>query len=115
MSTEAFFEESRQQSQVKSAIVSKYFDGWSKVMIGVQNKSWQRNADNRIAYVDLFAGPGRYSDGTVSTPLLILGKAVKDEELRQRLVTIFNDRDPGRASRVSKVRSLPVRSNAVFC
>lgn len=115
MSTEAFFEESRQQSQVKSAIVSKYFDGWSKVMIGVQNKSWQRNADNRIAYVDLFAGPGRYSDGTVSTPLLILGKAVKDEELRQRLVTIFNDRDPGNAASLRKaIEELPSTENLKY-
>lgn len=93
MTTGAFFEESTQQSQVKSAIVSKYFDGWSKVMLSVQNRSQRHNADKRIAYVDLFAGQGRYSDGTISTPLLVLGKAVQDENLRQRLVTIFNDRD----------------------
>lgn len=115
MSTEAFFEESTQQSQVKSAIVSKYFDGWSKVMIGVQNRSRQRNADNRIAYVDLFAGPGRYSDGTISTPLLILGKAVEDEELRQRLVTMFNDRDPGNAASLRKaIEELPGTENLKY-
>ena len=93
MSTEEFFEESTPQSLVKSAIVSKYFDGWSKVMISVQNRSRRRYADNRIAYVDLFAGPGRYSDGTVSTPLLVLEKAVQNEDLRQRLVTLLNDKD----------------------
>ena len=115
MSTEAFFEESTQQSQVKSAIVSKYFDGWSRVMIGVQNKSRQRNADNRIAYVDLFAGPGRYSDGTISTPLLILGKAVEDEELRQRLVTVFNDRDPGNAASLRiAIEELPGTENLKY-
>lgn len=115
MSTEAFFEESRQQSQVKSTIVSKYFDGWSQVMIGVQNKSRQRIAGNRIAYVDLFAGPGRYSDGTVSTPLLILGKAVEDEELRQRLVTLFNDRDPGNAASLRKaIEEMPGTENLKY-
>ena len=108
MSTEEFFEESTPQSQVKSAIVSKYFDGWSKVMIGVQNRNRRRNADSRIAYVDLFAGPGKYSDGTVSTPLLVLGKAVQDEDLRQRLVTIFNDRDVCNAASLRKaIEELP--------
>ena len=54
MTTEKFFDESKQQSQVKSIIVTKYFDAWSKVMIGTQN-SYHR--ENRISYIDLFAGP----------------------------------------------------------
>ena len=91
MTTKRFFEESKQQSQIKSAIVSKYFGAWAKVMIGVQNKNRQR--DTRIAYIDLFAGPGRYEDGTISTPLLVLKKAIQDTDLRQCLVTIFNDKD----------------------
>ncbi len=108
MTTGAFFEESTQQSQVKTAIVSKYFDGWSKVMLSVQNRSQRHNADKRIAYVDLFAGQGRYSDGTISTPLLVLGKAVQDENLRQRLVTIFNDRDVSNAASLrNAIEELP--------
>ena len=87
-----FFDESREQSQVKSAIVTKYFDAWAHVMIRTQNR-YPQNADNKIAYIDLFAGPGRYSDGTTSTPLLILKKAIQDDAMRQRLVTIFNDKD----------------------
>ncbi len=47
----------------------------------------------RIAYIDLFAGPGRYKDGTKSTPLLILEQAIDDPDLQQLLVTIFNDLD----------------------
>ena len=101
MTNKQFFDESREQSQVKSAIVTKYFSVWARVIIGAQN-SRRQNADNRIAYIDLFAGPGRYSDGTTSTPLLILKKAIEDDNMRQRLVTIFNDKDEKKTKSLSK-------------
>lgn len=85
----SFFDESREQSQVKAAIVSKYFWAWAKVIMTAARKR-----EGRIAYIDLFAGPGRYKDGTKSTPVKVLEKAIEDEELRNSLVTIFNDRDP---------------------
>jgi len=89
VSTDHFFEVSREQSAVKSAIVSKYFWSWARVMMSQA----QRSPDPQIAYLDLFAGPGRYSDGTKSTPLLILEKAIQDEKMCRLLVTIFNDKD----------------------
>lgn len=92
-----FFKESRDQSKVKSAIVSKYFDAWAQVMIGVQDR-YNGQRGSKIAYIDLFAGPGRYEDGTVSTPVLILQKAIGNEKMRQRLVTIFNDKDEANAN-----------------
>ena len=101
MTNKKFFDESREQSQVKSAIVTKYFSVWARVIIGAQNHHRQ-NADNRIAYIDLFAGPGRYSDGTTSTPLLILKTAIEDNDMRQRLVTIFNDKDERNTKSLSK-------------
>ena len=100
MANANFFDESKQQSKVKSAIVLKYFDAWSKIMINTQKKS--PIDEKKIAYIDLFAGPGRYSDGTISTPLLVLKKAIKDKDLRQRLVTIFNDKDESNTSSLSK-------------
>jgi three-Cys-motif partner protein len=87
----AFFNEQKEQSLVKSTIVSKYFDVWSKVIISTQKR--YPNNSQKIAYIDLFAGPGRYKDGTVSTPHMILSKAVEDEDLKSRLVTVFNDKD----------------------
>ncbi|MHB0874453.1 MAG: three-Cys-motif partner protein TcmP [Anaerolineae bacterium] len=92
MADNSFFDESRQPSQVKAAIVAKYFDAWSRVMIGAQKKG-QTDSPGKFAYIDLFAGPGRYKDGTRSTPLLVLEKAIADPDLRQMLVTIFNDKD----------------------
>lgn len=90
MADKHFFDESTEQSKVKTAIVTKYFDAWAKVMIATQRK---HGRSDRIAYVDLFAGPGRYLDGTPSTPLLILQKAIQNPEIGARLVTIFNDKD----------------------
>jgi len=90
-----FFKESKEQSYIKSNIVSKYFEAWAQVIIGTQNRRAKfGHFENRIAYIDLFAGPGRYEDGTKSTPVLVLEKAIKNEEMRNRLVTIFNDKNP---------------------
>ena len=86
---EGFFDEQLEQSKVKTAIVSKYFLAWAKVISGyLKNKS-----DKRIAYIDLFAGPGRYKSGAKSTPIFILEQAIADPTLRENLVTLFNDGD----------------------
>jgi three-Cys-motif partner protein len=88
----SFFEISKEQSRVKTAIVSKYFNAWANVMMGVQDRERGKYGD-KLAYLDLFCGPGRYDDGTNSTPLMILETAIAQEKLRDRLVTIFNDKD----------------------
>ena len=99
-----FFEESKDQSGIKADIVSKYFVAWARVIIAAQ----KRYGGNRIAYIDLFAGPGRYTDGTISTPLLVLERAVEDPDLRERLVTFFNDREEDHVSSLSSaIETLP--------
>jgi three-Cys-motif partner protein len=84
-----FFDETTGQSTIKAKIVSDYFWAWAKVIIPTA----KRTPRNRIAYIDLFAGPGRYKDGTKSTPLLVLEKATQDPDMREMLVTIFNDKN----------------------
>ncbi len=96
----SFFAEQKIQSYVKSTIVSKYFDAWSKVIIRTQ-KRYPRHSQ-KIAYIDLFAGPGRYKDGTQSTPLQILRKAIEDPALSERLVAIFNDKDENTSRALKK-------------
>ena len=71
MGNKGFFEEQQEQSQVKAVIVQKYFWAWSKIMI-------KTNKVKKVAYIDLFSGPGRYKDGSKSTPLLVLENAVGD-------------------------------------
>lgn len=86
---EAFFDETSEQSAVKSAIVAKYFWAWAKIIMPTAKQH-----GGKIAYIDLFAGPGRYRDGTRSTPLLVLERSIADPHLRQMLVSIFTDADP---------------------
>jgi three-Cys-motif partner protein len=101
-----FFRESREQSEVKTLIVSKYFWAWANVIIP-QTIKWG-GPNPRIAYIDLFAGPGRYENGTKSTPLLILEQAINDSKMSQMLVTLFNDFDSENTkSLATEIEKLP--------
>ena len=94
-----FFDESREQSQIKARIVANYFWAWANVV---------KKFAERIAYIDLFAGPGRYEDGTLSTPLLVLKAAIEDEDMRAKLVTLFNDKDAANVGKLDKaIAALP--------
>jgi len=109
MTTNDFFDEQREQSLVKATITAKYFDVWASIMINTQDNNAKRygKKNDRIAYIDLFAGPGRYQDGKSSTPIMILEKAVKNEKFRKRLVSVFNDKDE------NHVRSLENEINGI--
>jgi len=99
----SFFDETTEQSGIKAAIVADYFWAWAKI-IGRTVKG----RGDMVAYIDLFAGPGFYKDGSASTPLLVLQKAIGDPELSQMLVSIFNDRDAGSAQSLqAAIKQLP--------
>lgn len=101
-----FFEEQAGQSEAKARIIQKYLWAWAKVILSQSQK---------IAYIDLFAGPGRYKDGASSTPLLVLETAIQDERIRKSLVTIFNDRDPEATSSLKKaIETLPGVESMAF-
>jgi len=103
LSDDNFYDAQSEASQIKARIVTKYFLFWAKVMVP-QAKSWAR----ALAYIDLYSGPGRYDDGTKSTPILILESAVQNPDLRQLLVTTFNDRNPEFAARLkSNIQQIP--------
>lgn len=103
MTIDGFFEEQSDQSLIKSEIVRKYFWAWAKVIIPTAKKH-----DKKIAYIDLFAGPGTYQDGTESTPILILKRAIQEPDIREMLVALFNDSDPEHARLLKKaIESLP--------
>ena len=103
MADSSFFDESRDNSLVKSEIVAKYFWAWAKVIIPTAKK-WS----NKIAYIDLFSGPGRYQDGSKSTPLLILERAIADKDMPQMLVTLFNDKDSNNTQSLQQaIESIP--------
>jgi three-Cys-motif partner protein len=100
-----FFEEFREQSLIKAKIVRDYFWAWAKVIIGAQRRY---GGEDRIAYIDLFSGPGRDKAGTKSTPLLVIETAIGDPQMRDRLVTIFNDKDSDNSQSLEEaIRSVP--------
>lgn len=86
-----FFQEQREQSLIKARIVSKYFSAWANVILATQKRHPEQV--QRMAYVDLFAGPGRYDDQSKSTPLLVLEMILANPDLTNRTITLFNDRD----------------------
>ncbi|MGO9323532.1 MAG: three-Cys-motif partner protein TcmP [Terracidiphilus sp.] len=103
MAIESFFNESTEQSRIKATIVRDYFWAWARVILPTVKRQ-----KGRIAYIDLFAGKGRYNDGTKSTPLLVLEKAVSNPDLCQHLVTLFNDADRENADALEReIASLP--------
>ncbi|WP_414472782.1 three-Cys-motif partner protein TcmP [Microvirga sp. M2] len=105
MASLGFFEEQTDQSEVKANIVAKYFVAWAKVMLGVKA---QHGKIDRLGYIDLFAGPGRYADGSKSTPLLVLEQALATPGLNDILVTMFNDKDRNNVSSLKEaVKELP--------
>jgi three-Cys-motif partner protein len=99
-----FFEERTEPSTVKATIVQKYFDAWSKIILPMA----QRYHGGKIAYVDLYAGPGRYRDGAASTPLLVIEKALETPSVAAALVTMFNDQDENNTQTLAtEIANLP--------
>lgn len=94
-----FFDAPREASIVKTEIVAGYFLAWARIMAA---------QSPRIAYIDPYAGPGRYDDGTVSTPLLVLQRAINDPNIAAKLVSVFVDSDGAIAENLrSEVAALP--------
>lgn len=98
-----FFDERTDQSEVKARIVQKYFYVWANVIMPTVERR-----GGKIAYIDLYAGPGRYKDGAASTPLLVLQHAIEHPKMSQMLVAFFNDSDEGNTSTLeSEINDLP--------
>jgi len=95
-----FFQEQREQSQIKARIVAKYFSAWANVILNTQKRI--RTMPQKMAYIDLFAGPGRYDDQSKSTPLLVLETIIANSDLSERMITLFNDRDKANIESLKK-------------
>jgi three-Cys-motif partner protein len=108
--TENFFEEQSEQSQIKAAIVTDYFWAWAGFM--VQQQKLRPQYGQKLQYIDLFAGPGRYESGAKSTPLMILERAVIDPEISSRLCAIFNDKDEKNTQSLeTEIKAIPGYAN----
>lgn len=103
VTTTKFFDERTDQSEVKARIVQKYFYAWANVIMPTA-----QNNGGRIAYIDLYAGPGRYKDGAASTPLLVLQHAIADPKMASMLVVLLNDSDGNKTATLqTEIDNLP--------
>ena len=90
MPTDTFFlDPPTEQSQLKAKIVVHYFTAWSRVI-----QKWE----TPMAYVDLFCGPGKYNDGSLSTPLQIVQQTLGDWDLSRKMSFTFNDCDEAKVA-----------------
>lgn len=85
MKENSFFEKQTLSSKVKASIVSEYFPKYCSIIK-------IKHIPEKIGYIDLFSGPGMYEDGNPSTPILIARNCMKDEDLKNRVWMVFNDK-----------------------
>ena len=85
MSDNDFFKSQTHSSRIKANIVANYFPKYSKILL--------KHPQNEIRYLDLFAGPGIYEDGSLSTPILIGKACAADPILSQKVHLMFNDNE----------------------
>jgi three-Cys-motif partner protein len=89
MADASFFDVPTDASLKKHRIVSKYFGGWSNIVLPQTLKR-----EGKVMYVDLFCGPGLYKDGTRSTPLLVLDHVISTPGLPETVQILLNDENP---------------------
>lgn len=91
ISTSDFFKTKRDVSEIKSEILNEYFRAWAAILLFGQ----RFKKVNQLLYVDLFAGPGIYEDGTISTPIKILNSINNSigtrYDFNSYIQTVFND------------------------
>lgn len=85
MTINDFFKTQTPSSRIKANIVANYFPKYCKIIL--------RSAQSEIRYLDLFAGPGIYEDGSLSTPILIADACASDHNLKSIVHLMFNDNE----------------------
>ena len=79
----------------KHEILRRYFDAWLPIMA---------SRNDRVVYIDGFAGPGKYSLGEDGSPIVVL-KAARDHTypMKAELVCIFVENDLERCKHLKNV------------
>lgn len=78
-----FFAQQTRSSKIKANIVSDYFPKYCRIIL--------KKPQSQIRYLDLFAGPGVYEDGALSTPILVGKACASDPQLSSIVQLLFND------------------------
>lgn len=93
-----------EQTAAKHLILRKYLEGWFGVM---------GNSQPRIVYLDAFAGPGEYSDGTPGSPLIALDVLRNHRVLGTKceFVLLFNEMSKPRHDHLLQCLQRAISSN----
>lgn len=86
--SEKFHKEKSANSKLKTAIVVEYYKRWVEIMFHAASRA---SVEPHFAYIDLFAGKGKYSDGSYSTALEVIDYVMKHRRQYRAVETIFND------------------------
>lgn len=86
--TDGFFTHQKEKSRIKTLIVTDFFKAYFPII----NHAFKTD---KIYYIDLFCGPGRYADGTPSTPLALLDviDCFQSDDICNKLCIVLNDHD----------------------
>lgn len=114
ISTESFFKVKRNTSEIKSEILVKYFKFWCGVLLFAQ----KYKKINELVYIDLFAGPGRYENGSASTPIKIIDSIIassnKPIDFNKSVKTFFNDEKRRLVGELERnIKSLPYYNDLI--
>lgn len=91
------FHKSKQSAAVlKHAIIDQYATPFA-------SKTGSTSKDNRVAFIDGYAGPGRYEDGEEGSGAMLLRKAREMADLPRRVECHFVEEDPAVAVRLREV------------
>lgn len=82
---EQFFESKQAAAILKHAVLNQYVDPFTM-------KTGSRSPGGRVAFVDGYAGEGRYKDGTEGSPALLMRKA-HELSARRQLECVFVEQD----------------------
>ena len=82
MLKKGFFKEKQAAAVLKHGVLQRYLQPFV-------SKTGSTAPDNRVVYLDGYAGPGTYDDGTPGSPILAATTAQKVEDLSRQLRCIY--------------------------
>ena len=83
-----FFGERHPQAVLKHGILTRYADHFSS-RAGLATQG-------RVAFIDGYAGEGRYKDGTPGSPILLASEGTRAQIVHRRVMLAFVERDEER-------------------
>lgn len=93
--TESFFQSKKAAAILKHAVLDQYVDPFSM-------KTGSRSPGGRVAFIDGYAGEGRYEGGAEGSPALLMRKARQLARKRQ-IECLFVEQDAEHLARLREV------------